>query len=206
MLAGSCAFVPNRSFVEEMEHESDGFFIPGQDFKIIAGDGGSAYRSTNEINKRTPASIFSKKRMQHAGILSSELTKLKIEQSPKELSHYKRYEGRLQSISNKIYFLKIPTIRARDQYLYNLGVYNSPFHTSPEETHAIQNNDVLLGMSKIAVSKAWGKPERVEVAGNPKYQNERWTYRRRGKRRYIFFSNGQVEGWEGHSSVRGLSY
>ena len=41
-----------------------------------------------------------------------------------------------------------------------------------------------------------GKPMRVEIAGNPRYENERWLYRMNGASKYIYFESGQVQGWE----------
>jgi hypothetical protein len=42
----------------------------------------------------------------------------------------------------------------------------------------------------------FGRPTRVEVAGNPSYENERWLYSVNGATKYIYFESGRVEGWE----------
>ena len=44
----------------------------------------------------------------------------------------------------------------------------------------------------------WGRPDRMDVAGDPKFQNERWAYQRDGVTNYIYFENGRVEGWNRH--------
>ena len=63
---------------------------------------------------------------------------------------------------------------------------------------------VRIGMGKKNVQSKFGSPDEVEIAGNPKYGNERWTYERnvrtsRGsyeERKVIYFENGTVVGWE----------
>jgi outer membrane protein assembly factor BamE (lipoprotein component of BamABCDE complex) len=51
-------------------------------------------------------------------------------------------------------------------------------------------------MSKSDVMNHLGHPTRVEVAGNPSYENERWLYTRNGASNYVYFEAGHVEGWE----------
>ncbi len=61
-----------------------------------------------------------------------------------------------------------------------------------------------LGMGKNNVQRSLGIPTQVEVAGNPKYENERWIYETQvptmdgfySERRVIYFENGTVVGWE----------
>ena len=49
-----CAFMENRTFITEMEQESDGVFVAGRDFRTVPGDTGKAYRSREDIMMRTP--------------------------------------------------------------------------------------------------------------------------------------------------------
>jgi hypothetical protein len=61
-----------------------------------------------------------------------------------------------------------------------------------------------LGMKKSNVQMQLGRPNLVEVAGNPKYGYERWTYETAiptmsgymTERQVIYFEQGQVVGWE----------
>ncbi len=69
--------------------------------------------------------------------------------------------------------------------------------------HAIQNRDIVPGMSAHEVISAWGRPRDVEVAGDGSHGNERWVYYSGNSRRYglggarmIYFENGRVVGWE----------
>ena len=66
------------------------------------------------------------------------------------------------------------------------------------------NDDLRLGMPARSVESSLGQPNQVEVAGNPKYGNERWTYERAfptsngyySEKKVIYFEAGSVVGWE----------
>lgn len=60
---------------------------------------------------------------------------------------------------------------------------------------AVQNEEIIVGMPKNAVERSWGYPVRVDVAGDPRFENERWAYNRHGTIQYVYFENGQVKGW-----------
>ncbi len=59
-------------------------------------------------------------------------------------------------------------------------------------------------MPKQKVSLHLGSPNQIEVAGNPKYGNERWVYERSvptidgyyKETKVIYFEGGSVVGWE----------
>ena len=63
------------------------------------------------------------------------------------------------------------------------------------ESRAVKVNDISMGMSKDNIIGRWGQPSRVDIAGNPINQNERWSYYESGKVRQVFFEAGKVEGW-----------
>ncbi len=66
------------------------------------------------------------------------------------------------------------------------------------------DDDLTIGMPKQKVSLHLGSPDQVEVAGNPKYENERWVYERSvptvdgyyKETKVIYFEAGSVVGWE----------
>lgn len=66
--------------------------------------------------------------------------------------------------------------------------------------------NIRLGMAKQRVKRTLGSPNQVEVAGNPKYENERWTYEENvptldgyyKEKKVIYFEGGSVVGWESH--------
>lgn len=79
-----------------------------------------------------------------------------------------------------------------------------PVHKSRSEADRLQS--LRLGMEKNRVQRNLGSPMEVEVAGNPKYGNERWIYERNvptldgyyTERQVIYFEGGSVVGWESH--------
>ena len=76
-----------------------------------------------------------------------------------------------------------------------------------ESNRNLANIDHLrLGMQKNRVKHRLGAPNQVEVAGNPKYGNERWIYETSvptldgyyKEKKIIYFESGTVVGWESH--------
>ena len=65
-------------------------------------------------------------------------------------------------------------------------------------------SQLQLGMGKQNVQIQLGSPNEVEIAGQPKYGNERWTYEETfatangymTATKYIYFENHRVVGWE----------
>jgi hypothetical protein len=196
-MLGSCAFAPDRSFLEEMDRPDDAFFVAGEDFDSVPGDSARVGRSRSEVWERTPKDKRQIASLQEKQYLSEELSDLESRQSSAKWNQYQRVKKRLGSTSEQIYFLKIPSLQERAAYLNSRGINKrGPMrYTSTETVEAIRNRDILLGMSKADVIKAWGRPDRIDVAGNPAYENERWAYSQRGERRVIFFESGKVEGW-----------
>lgn len=66
------------------------------------------------------------------------------------------------------------------------------------------NYSLRIGMEKNRVKRSLGSPQQVEVAGNPKYENERWIYETKvptldgyyEEKQVIYFEGGNVVGWE----------
>ena len=104
-----------------------------------------------------------------------------------------------KSDSQKIFFLSLSQAE-RDQYLYSLNTNKrrlkesrkpaSYFKYSPRESRVIAK-----GMQKNDVVSKWGNPHRVDVAGDPSLENERWVFYEAGEKRYVYFERGRVEGW-----------
>lgn len=73
------------------------------------------------------------------------------------------------------------------------------------KTHS-PNDNLRLGMKRQSVEFNMGAPTEREVAGNPQYGNERWTYERSvptldgyyKEKKIIYFERGNVVGWESH--------
>ena len=197
--------MPNRSFIDEMDHETDGFFIAGQDFPVVAGDKSFEGRSQKEITSRTPASITSKKEVVRHKSVREELASKLNGLTENELEEYRRALEFLPSDSDKIFYLNLPRYERVDYLMsrgYSPEISKKYLQDKSEgkgmsffESRAVKVNSIAIGMSKNNIIGSWGQPSRVDVAGNPVNQNERWSYYESGKVRQVFFESGKVEGW-----------
>jgi hypothetical protein len=192
LLTGCGQLVSHRDYLTEMDYEDGGFFEPQRDFPVVAGDTGKMGESHAERRARTPASAQDMYEERNRLSLEEELRKLEGKQSENALAFYEKHKKHLPSTSEKIYFLKLPH-RDRRDYLEARGVFEEVAITKAQQQ---RQADLMQGMSKIDVMSNLGKPLRVEVAGNPSYENERWLYQFNGATKYIYFESGRVEGWE----------
>lgn len=195
----SCStFHTGRTYLTEMEHDDSSFFTPRNDFPVVAGDSGRYWMNEQERRQRTPASEDELKDDLTTRTLKRELRELESVQTEENLEFYNQYQHKLSSISEKIYFLKLPSYE-RKEYLLSRGFLaenRAPAFSDKDRVFAVRTQDILLGMSKGDVLESWGKPLRVEVAGNPRNENERWLYRMNGASKFIYFESGQVQGWD----------
>ncbi len=191
----ACSLAPQRTYLSEMEEDDASFFQPREDFPVVPGDTGRAWRTKKDWARRTPVSETTRLRQRENVSLEEDLARLEGEQSEGAARHYQQYRARLATTSERIYFLQLKSKAQREEYLRSRG-FVSQENVMPIEAHwAQQQGELLLGMSKDDVKESWGRPERVDVAGNPNYENERWSYRRDGAVKYIFFESGRVGGW-----------
>lgn len=202
--AGCAMMMEERSFVDEMDYETDGFFVPGQDFQVTPGDSGQAYWNDEDIKNRTPASAFGHEERLQQNSLQRELRNRVSRLDENEYREYKRNEQYLPTDSEKIYYLKLPR-QQRNEYLsaknLNYSVSSKPYVSRPNLLPSVYNRQVTVahgvyqGMEKRDVEDTWGRPERVDVAGDPQFENERWIYNRGGKAQVVYFESGRVSGW-----------
>lgn len=195
---GCTQFQTGRTYLTEMEHDDSSFFTPREDFPVVAGDNGRWWTNEEERRARTPASEVDRYESRYNRSLHNELRQLEGLQSSESLEFYNQYKNQLGSTSEKIYFLELPPYE-RKEYLKTKGIISeqrSPASTFHERMFAVRKNDILLGMNKNDVLESLGKPMRVEVAGNPRNENERWLYLMNGASKYIYFESGEVQGWE----------
>jgi hypothetical protein len=195
---GCSQFQTGRSFLTEMENDDSSFFNPKKDFPIVAGDTGRYWESEKERRSRTPQSEFDLAEDQSTRALKHELRELESGQSEEGQEFYDKHKHQLATTSEKIYFLKLPQSERRE-YLMSRGFIEepkAPSYTPREKLFAVRQQDVLLGMKKNDVMDSWGKPARVEIAGNPQNENERWLYKTNGASKYIYFESGEVQGWD----------
>ena len=190
----SCSqFMTHRDYVAEMERDDSSFFNPRVDFPVVAGDTGRDWESTSDRKNRTPASVDEIQDNKSRRFLTQELRKLEGQQSDNALEQYEKNKHQFKTTSEKIYFLKLSQFERKD-YLASRGFIKE--ESSPRQIFAMRDSKVASGMSKSQVMENWGEPNRVEVAGNPSYENERWLYSVNGATKYIYFESGVVRGWE----------
>ena len=204
-LSGCAGLFQNRSFISEMDHQYDDFFVPGEDFDYIPGDTGVPYRSREQIRKRTPASESESFRRNEYSSLTSELQSKERKLSLRERELYREVKPYLESDSEKIYFLSLHP-RERMEYLDSRRIKDSLSSLRPYENQRtrttlsslepLYTGDLYLGMSKVQVIDMWGRPARIEVAGNPSNENEKWAFYENGRVKFVYFEGGTVQGWQ----------
>ena len=87
----SCSqFLTGRTFVSEMDRETDGLFVAGRDFESMPGDSGSAFRSRKEIEDRTPASRKVSERRNWDRSIDKELARREQRLSMQDYSLYRK--------------------------------------------------------------------------------------------------------------------
>lgn len=207
----SCSLLDHRDYSNEMEFSFDQpMFEPNKDFMIVAGDTGRDFRNDSEIRTRTPATAKDAATYKYEANLERELTFLESKLSPEEYEAHIEIKDQLGNTSQQIYYLSLNRPE-RKAYLRSRGIradflrttsmipngpvrntYNSRAYASAS-SHI--TDDVTLGMRKDDVMRNWGRPDRMDVAGDPRMENERWAYQRDGVTNYIYFEGGRVEGW-----------
>ncbi len=105
--------------------------------------------------------------------------------------------------AQRIHFLELPTMQAREQWAREQGITTNPKISQTAAT-IIKDNNIALGMTGNEVEQSWGEPTDIEYAGNPVYQNERWSYTKeistksgyQKETRVVYFEFGRVAGWQ----------
>jgi len=177
-----------------MEYTDDPFFEAGVDFPVLSGDSGRSWRSKSDWGRRIPASAEELKSRSSELMLRQELFELESSLSEHQIEIYERYKTKLTSRSEKIYYLKLLP-HERHYYLESKGILTSG-HTNDSFSEKKQKESLDYGMSKQDVQRLLGVPLKVEIAGNPRLENERWAYNYEGQARFVYFESGKVDNWE----------
>jgi hypothetical protein len=195
-LTSSCALMlPDRSFIDEMDRES--MYSPGRDFPVVAGDTGDMRISKEELLSRTPSSERSRRLNKEAVSIEQELIAKEDSMDEGEREKYAMDKKFLQTDSDKLYYLSLGRFD-RSSYI---NTKKSDLKDDLErgrnlvQKRSVHGSELFLGMDKNEVIEMWGKPARVEIAGNPANQNERWSFREDGSIRQVYFEGGKVQGW-----------
>lgn len=199
-----------RDFEEQMEISTFGqpMFIPNQDFDVVGGDSGRDSRSFEEILDRTPLTAMQKENVTYERSLKRELYNLENSLSEDEYNSYLKVRNKLETDSEKIYYLRLGSTN-KNLYLKGRGIVKidetrdvpvkqdmySQMGYQTVKSYRAPSSVITLGMDMQDVKHLWGEPWERQVAGDPRYGNERWAYRKMEGQKYIYFSNGKVEGW-----------
>lgn len=200
ILSYGCAdLFGHRSFVGSMNRE-EAFYNPGEDFPVSAGDSGDIKRSSEEVSARTPETQYESMQRRESLMIKNELAGLEGKLSPEEMGSYKVHSNYLETDSEKIYYLNLPASKRMDYLSSRRLASGSEFETTGSFGHlrrpaSILDRELFLGMGKEAVVDSWGRPHRVDVAGDPRHQNERWSFYSNGQVKTVYFEQGQVQGW-----------
>jgi hypothetical protein len=183
-LWGCADLFVERTFTREMDNDPDGLWVADQDFPVVPGDTGKAYRNRRDVLSRTPATLEAE--------LDQKLQKL-TEQEYAEFMNNTRY---METTSEKIYYLDLPSVR-RSEYISDKKESSAAQRLGILEIRDSrrENQDISVGMNKQEVVELWGRPSKIDIAGNPRLQNERWTFMGNGAARYVYFESGSVQGW-----------
>ncbi len=197
-LSSSCALMlPDRSFIEQMEREDGGMFTPGKDFPMVSGDTGEVRRSREEVRMRTPSSERSIRQNRESESLVEELRSKEERLEDYELDRYAKDKKFLQTDSDKLYYLSLDSEERKIYVASKKSDLKDDLENRKDmvKRRSVHSNELYLGMAKDDVVSAWGKPARVEIAGNPANQNERWSFVEDGSIKQVYFESGTVHGW-----------
>lgn len=200
VISTSCTqLLARRSFIDEMEHETDSFWVAGRDFNTASGDTGKRYRTRADVAKRTPMDGATKEEVDRRKSVESELGRKLNALSDEQYTKYQQVREYLENDSEKIYYLNLPRYE-RESYVQSkmFSVYRDNIRRPASHNFGYKtarNPRVAVGMRKDDVMRSWGRPAQVDVAGDPKYENERWSFYDNGQMKQVYFENGKVSGW-----------
>jgi hypothetical protein len=220
----SCSLMDHRDYRQQMEYGTfdNPMFEANRDFMIVSGDRGRDYRSSKQQDLRTPSSLKDSSEYRYKSSLIRERNFLENQMQEDEYQNYIGLRESLGNTSQQIFFLRLSEGERRS-YLRtrgieqksstNLAAYTGRYNQNSQKKRVRKNllnqnlsafdgarspaggRDVSMGMNKDDVVRNWGRPERMDIAGDPRQQNERWAYRKNGNTKYIYFEKGRVEGW-----------
>lgn len=124
--------------------------------------------------------------------------------SSKEVEQYSKALPYMTSDFEKMEFLSLEGFEERQLWLSQKNFPTRPTESAKSLQELVDARDIALGMPQTLVKRSWGDPDAVEVSGNPRFKNERWTYETnvstpdgyRLEKKSVYFEGGKVVGWE----------
>lgn len=196
LLFWSCSHLTSSNEFAAVDDASLVLFRPHVDFPVLEGDRFDSSTKTWSLRAIASNKEISNDRSRNS--YEENLDELESVQSDYDLKLYNQFKNQLGTFSEKEYFLELST-QDKEAYLISRGLLPSRREDTqrlgPDLFH-LRRNQVGQGMNKDQVIDSLGQPIRIEIAGNPRNQNERWFYQLNGAPRYIYFEAGAVQGWE----------
>ena len=201
-----CSFFSHQQFFDKMERKEQ-FWVAEDDFPLVRGDVGVSYQTREEILSRTPSALPEDREARQRASLTRELVAREAQLSPYEFNRYMQIKDDLETVSEKIYYLRLSPGN-RERYL----ALRLPQDRRPSSSLAMNrrgepssfrsiflpvssSREITVNMSKEEVVNRWGRPSFIEVAGDPARENERWIFVHSEGRKAIYFEKGMVQGW-----------
>lgn len=191
IVLSSCTMLDSTTFRNRLAVR-DGR-MPEQNIPRTTGDPPDSY-SEDELAKQ---SMYYPKhlRSRQDYYLEQELGALVHQASPEDQALYQAYSNDLPSLSEKIYFLRLPSTYEKQAYLRSKGLMRGSTLDIYHQLTSQKRPVLRPGMTKEDILMTWGRPVRREVAGQARQENERWSFDTPEGTKYIYFENGRVSGW-----------
>ena len=175
----------------------ESIFSPGRDFPVMSGDTGEMRISKEELMGRTPTNERSRLLNKETASIEQELSSKEELLNDQEKLVYGLDKKFLQTSSDKLYYLSLDAYERSSYISTKKGELKDDMERGRNmvQNRSIHSAELFLGMNKNEVIQIWGKPARIEVAGNPVNQNERWSFKEDGNVRQVYFEGGKVHGW-----------
>lgn len=193
---------PESGFSNEKTPVSQGTITTSPSSELRYRDVRTQMRVSNQNSKDSADNLF--------GTLSNSKKRQKVRELERKLDtirekeQYSKVLPWLKSDDEKIEFLSVDSLEARQAWINKNKIFGRSQMNSAEMKDLVESQDIALGMPQEFVRKSWGDPQAVEVSGNPIYKNERWKYTKyvagpnghRPEKRSVYFEGGRVVGWE----------
>lgn len=166
-----------------------------------------AERNAFPIPDRAPSSVMVPHGEMNKDLVNQRYSISELEnrlETNAERDQYYNYQTYFKSEKDRMNFLSLTTMKERDDYMKSRVFNSKPAEIKEEYISLIENRDIAVGMTKNEIKESWGEPHQVSHAGDPIYENERWSYDRRLKTangyedetRHVIFEAGRVAGWK----------
>ncbi|PAU92611.1 hypothetical protein CK503_15850, partial [Aliifodinibius salipaludis] len=63
---------------------------------------------------------------------------------------------------------------------------------STEIKYAVQNQEIVIGMTERQVRLSWGQPDDINSTVTAENRDEQWVYGDETERTYLYFENGEL--------------